>query len=59
MGAQVDNLRGSLRQLEESCVVKGAEIERLSEQLRNKQSDEMALKKKEGAKGHAWGNRRG
>ena len=44
--AQVENLRGSLRQLEESCVVKGAEIERLSEQLRNKQSEEMALKSK-------------
>ena len=44
--AQVESLRGSLRQLEESCVVKGAEIERLSEQLRNKQSEEMALKSK-------------
>ena len=43
---QVESLRGSVRQLEESCIVKGAEIDRLSEQLRNKQSEEMALKSK-------------
>ena len=49
--SQLENYRTSIRQLEETSAVKSAEMDRLSEQLRTKQADELTLKtKKRGLK---------
>lgn len=48
---QLENYRTSIRQLDETSAVKTAELERLTEQLRTKQTDEINLKtKKRGLK---------
>ena len=49
--SQLENYRASIRQLEETGAVKTAEMDRLTEQLRTKQADEISLKtKKRGLK---------